>query len=97
MSKSCGSIADVGLARSTRDLLNITHAIAEAGAGFKVLDNPALDTTSAHGKLGEVRALTYSSDSGRPVSSACGYPEAVLDDKQSVAGVARAYFDVAFV
>jgi hypothetical protein len=22
-----------------------------AGAGFKVLDNPALDTTSAHGKL----------------------------------------------
>jgi DNA invertase Pin-like site-specific DNA recombinase len=39
------------LARNTRDLLNITHAIAEAGAGFKVLDNPALDTTSAHGKL----------------------------------------------
>jgi DNA invertase Pin-like site-specific DNA recombinase len=39
------------LARSTRDLLNITYAIAETGAGFKVLDTPALDTTSAHGKL----------------------------------------------
>ena len=39
------------LARSTRDLLNIAHAIGEAGAGFKVLDNPALDTTTMHGEL----------------------------------------------
>ena len=39
------------LARSIRDLLNITHDIGAAGAGFKVLDNPALDTTTPHGKL----------------------------------------------
>src|SRR5262249_19241610 len=32
------------LARSTRDLLNTLAAIAEKGAGFKVLDNPAMDT-----------------------------------------------------
>ena len=39
------------LARSTRDLLNTLAAVADKGAGFKVLDNLALDTTSAHGKL----------------------------------------------
>src|SRR5262249_13740847 len=39
------------LARSTRDPLNTLATISERGAGFRVLDNPALDTTSAHGKL----------------------------------------------
>ena len=39
------------LARSTRDLLNTLATISERDAGFRVLDNPALDTTSAHGKL----------------------------------------------
>jgi DNA invertase Pin-like site-specific DNA recombinase len=39
------------LARSTRDLLNIVHDVHSAGAQFKALDNPALDTTSIHGKL----------------------------------------------
>jgi DNA invertase Pin-like site-specific DNA recombinase len=39
------------LARSTRDLLNTLATIAERGAGFRVLDNPAMDTTSAHGRL----------------------------------------------
>jgi DNA invertase Pin-like site-specific DNA recombinase len=39
------------LARSTRDLLNTIAMITERGAGFKVLDNPAMDTTSAHGRL----------------------------------------------
>ncbi len=39
------------LARSTRDLLNTLAAITKRGAGFKVLDNPTLDTTSAHGRL----------------------------------------------
>lgn len=39
------------LARSTRDLLNTLDAVAKAGAGFRVLDNPALDTTTAHGQL----------------------------------------------
>jgi DNA invertase Pin-like site-specific DNA recombinase len=39
------------LARSTRDLLNTVQAITERGAGFKVLDNPTLDTTSVHGRL----------------------------------------------
>lgn len=39
------------LARSTRDLLNTLAGVAERGAGFRVLDNPALDTTTAHGQL----------------------------------------------
>lgn len=39
------------LARSTRDLLNTLDAVAKAGAGFRVLDQPALDTTTVHGKL----------------------------------------------
>jgi len=39
------------LARSTRDLLNTLASVSDRGAGFRVLDNPALDTTSAHGKL----------------------------------------------
>ena len=39
------------LARSTRDLLNTIATISDKGAGFRVLDNPAMDTTSAHGRL----------------------------------------------
>jgi DNA invertase Pin-like site-specific DNA recombinase len=39
------------LARSTRDLLNTIAMITEKNAGFKVLGNPAMDTTSAHGRL----------------------------------------------
>jgi DNA invertase Pin-like site-specific DNA recombinase len=39
------------LARSTRNLLNTLQAITERGAGFRVLDNPAMDTTTAHGRL----------------------------------------------
>ena len=39
------------LARSTRDLLNILARIAEAGAGFKSLDDAWADTTTAHGRL----------------------------------------------
>jgi DNA invertase Pin-like site-specific DNA recombinase len=39
------------LARSTRDLLNTLQTISDRGAGFKVLDNPTMDTTSAHGRL----------------------------------------------
>jgi len=39
------------LASSTRDLLNTLAVVTDKGAGFRVLDNPALDTTSAHGKL----------------------------------------------
>ena len=39
------------LARSTRDLLNTLQTISDHGAGFKVLDNPTMDTTSAHGRL----------------------------------------------
>jgi DNA invertase Pin-like site-specific DNA recombinase len=54
-SLTCGDVLIVTkldrLARSTRDLLNTLAAVADKGAGFKVLDNPALDTTSAHGKL----------------------------------------------
>ena len=39
------------LARSTRDLLNILATITSKGAGFKSLNEPMIDTTSAHGRL----------------------------------------------
>jgi DNA invertase Pin-like site-specific DNA recombinase len=39
------------LARSMRDLLNTLKEITDKGAGSKVLDNPALDTTNMYGKL----------------------------------------------
>src|SRR5262245_31541753 len=52
---TCGDVLVVTkldrLARSTRDLLNTLATISDKGAGFRVLDNPALDTTLAHGKL----------------------------------------------
>src|SRR5262249_54936753 len=54
-SLTCGDLLIVTkldrLARSTRDLLNTLTTISDKGAGFKVLDNPAMDTTSAHGRL----------------------------------------------
>lgn len=34
------------LARDTRDLLNILHDVKEAGAGFRSLNEPIVDTTS---------------------------------------------------
>jgi len=39
------------LARSTSDLLKIVDTLTEKQVGFKVLNNAALDTTSATGKL----------------------------------------------
>jgi DNA invertase Pin-like site-specific DNA recombinase len=39
------------LARSTRDLLNVLHEVAERGAGFKSLADVWADTTTAHGRL----------------------------------------------
>src|SRR4051794_41120773 len=39
------------LARSTRDLLNILDAVAQAGALFKSLKDTWADTTTPHGKL----------------------------------------------
>jgi DNA invertase Pin-like site-specific DNA recombinase len=39
------------LARSLKDLLNILDAVVKVGAGFRVLDTPALDTTSSYGQL----------------------------------------------
>jgi DNA invertase Pin-like site-specific DNA recombinase len=39
------------LARSTHDLQVTLKALEKVGADFKVLDNPALDTTTPHGKL----------------------------------------------
>src|SRR5690349_9275996 len=39
------------LARSTRDLLNILHAIGKAGATFKSLADAWADTTTPHGRL----------------------------------------------
>jgi DNA invertase Pin-like site-specific DNA recombinase len=39
------------LARSTRDLLNTLHALAERGVGFKSLVDTWADTTTPHGRL----------------------------------------------
>jgi DNA invertase Pin-like site-specific DNA recombinase len=39
------------LARSTRDLLNVLDAVGKAGAGFRSIADPMIDTTSPHGKL----------------------------------------------
>ena len=39
------------LARSTRDLLNVLHAIAQKGAAFKSLGDAWADTTTIHGRL----------------------------------------------
>src|SRR6266436_5023096 len=39
------------LARSTRDLLNVLHAVAERGAGFRSLKDAWCDTTTPHGVL----------------------------------------------
>jgi DNA invertase Pin-like site-specific DNA recombinase len=39
------------LARSLKDLLVTLDTVTGAGAGFKVLDTPALDTTSPYGQL----------------------------------------------
>ena len=39
------------LARSTRDLLNTLDTIAEAGAGFRSLNDAWADTTTPHGRL----------------------------------------------
>jgi DNA invertase Pin-like site-specific DNA recombinase len=39
------------LARSTRDLLNILDAVAQAGAGFRSLKDAWADTTTPHGRL----------------------------------------------
>ncbi len=39
------------LARSTRDLLNVLHAIGKAGATFKSLADAWADTTTPHGRL----------------------------------------------
>jgi DNA invertase Pin-like site-specific DNA recombinase len=39
------------LARSTRDLLNILDAVAQAGAGFRSLADIWADTTTPHGRL----------------------------------------------
>src|SRR5215475_10398173 len=39
------------LARSTRDLLNVLDAVAQAGASFKSLADAWADTTTPHGRL----------------------------------------------
>ena len=39
------------LARSLRDILNVLQTISDKGAKFKVLNNPAMDTTTSMGKF----------------------------------------------
>ena len=39
------------LARSTRDLLNVLHEVAQSSAAFKSLHDRWADTTTPHGRL----------------------------------------------
>jgi DNA invertase Pin-like site-specific DNA recombinase len=39
------------LARSTRDLLNVLHEVAQSSAAFKSLHDHWADTTTPHGRL----------------------------------------------
>jgi DNA invertase Pin-like site-specific DNA recombinase len=39
------------LARSTRDLLNVLHEVAQGSAAFKSLHDHWADTTTPHGRL----------------------------------------------
>ena len=39
------------LARSLKDILVTLDAVAKAGAGFRILDTPALDTSGPYGHL----------------------------------------------
>jgi hypothetical protein len=39
------------LARSTRDLLNVLHELAQSSAAFKSLHDHWVDTTTPHGRL----------------------------------------------
>src|SRR3546814_272308 len=48
------------LARNTRDLLNILHAVKEAGAGFRSIAEPMVDTTSQFAEV--VRSETNGQD-----------------------------------
>jgi DNA invertase Pin-like site-specific DNA recombinase len=41
----------VRLARSTRDLLNVLHDVAQCGASFKSLADAWTDSTTPHGRL----------------------------------------------
>jgi DNA invertase Pin-like site-specific DNA recombinase len=39
------------LGRSTRELLNLIHAVDQAGASFKSLGDPLFDTSNSQGRL----------------------------------------------
>src|SRR3546814_5989320 len=70
------------LARNTRDLLNILHAVKEAGAGFRSIAEPMVDTTSQFAEvviavLGiaasyERQRITERTDAGRVQGKARG-------------------------
>jgi DNA invertase Pin-like site-specific DNA recombinase len=70
------------LARNTRNLLNILHAVKEAGAGFRSMAEPMVDTTSQFAEiiiavLGvaasyERHRITERTAAGRVQALACG-------------------------
>lgn len=83
------------LARSTLDLHNILAKVAAAGAGFRSINEPMLDTTTAHGKLltailaaiGEFERglICARTDEGRKRAQALGVrfgPKPVLTPRQ---------------
>ena len=69
------------LARNTRDLLNILHAVKEAGAGFRSIAEPMVDTTSqfAEGAPADHRAHQRGPSPGEGArglvrATFCAYP-----------------------
>ena len=62
------------LARNTRDLLNILHAVKEAGAGFRSIAEPMVDTTSQFAEV-IIAVLCWA---WRRATSAIGSPNAPL-------------------
>ena len=69
------------LARSTRDLLNVLHEVAQSSAAFKSLHDHWADTTAPHGRLLTILAFRTATSSlsprGNPVFVRGAKPAAV--------------------
>ena len=82
------------LARSTRDLLNILHQLAEKGAKFKSLHDPWCDTSTPQGELlvtilagfatVERHLIKARTDDGRKRAKARGYASGALESSISI-------------
>src|SRR3546814_5625287 len=90
------------LARNTRDLLNILHAVKAAGAGFRSIAEPMVDTTSQFAEVvilvlglaasSERQRITERTDAGRVQAKARGVKvgrRAALTTHQPAAALQR--------